>query len=138
MCVSLSCQFPGILTGFSVGSGSGSLGFGPIAKQAFSCLIAFGHPSPAVGRQVGKTNTLALSLGIPPRIFGASTEIGHLGAERPGAYSAVGSIITEGVYGRRRQGLDHTQPEHLQGVLHNHIDIITLKEQQNVCVSVLA
>ena len=26
MCVSLSCQFPGILTGFSVGSGSGSLG----------------------------------------------------------------------------------------------------------------
>ena len=37
-------------------------------------------------------------------------------------FSAVGSIITEGVYGRRRQNLDHTQPEHLQGVLHNHIE----------------
>ena len=34
-------------------------------------------------------------------------------------FSAVVSIITEGVYGRRRQGLDHRQPEHLQGVLHN-------------------
>ena len=60
--------------------------FWPRSKQTFSCLIAFGHPSPVVGRQVGKTNTLALSLGIPPRIFGASTEIGHLGAARPGAY----------------------------------------------------
>ena len=60
--------------------------FWPHSKQAFSCLIAFGHPSPVVGRQVGKTNTLALSLGIPPSIFGASTEFEHLGAERPGAY----------------------------------------------------
>ena len=38
-------------------------------------------------RQVGrKTNTLALALGIPPRKSGASTEMGHLGAETPGVY----------------------------------------------------
>ena len=38
-------------------------------------------------RQVGrKTITLALAMGIPPRKSGASTEFGHLGAERPGAY----------------------------------------------------
>ena len=35
-------------------------------------------------------------------------------------FSAVVSMfITEGVYGRRRHGLDHKQPKHLQGVLHN-------------------
>ena len=31
-------------------------------------------------------------------------------------------FITEGVYGRRRQGLDHKKPKHLQGVLHNQFD----------------
>ena len=44
-------------------------------------------PSLPSSRQAGrKTNTLALTLGIPPRKTGASTEIGHLGAEKPGAY----------------------------------------------------
>ena len=47
---------------------------------------SFWPPLPLVGRQVEKANTLAFLLGIPPRIFGASTEIGHLVAERPGAY----------------------------------------------------
>ena len=31
-------------------------------------------------------------------------------------------FITEGVYGRRHQGLDHKQPKHLRGVLHNQLE----------------
>ena len=47
---------------------------------------SFSPPLPS-SRHVGRqTNTLALALGISPKTFGASTEIGHLGAERPGAY----------------------------------------------------
>ena len=47
---------------------------------------SFWPPLPC-SRQVGRQiNTFALALGIPPRKSGASTEIGHLGAERPGAY----------------------------------------------------
>ena len=43
-------------------------------------------PSFPCSRQAGrKTNTLALTLGIPQRKSGAGTETGHLGAERPGA-----------------------------------------------------
>ena len=41
----------------------------------------------------------------------------------PNPFSVVVSMfITEGVYGRRRQGLDHKQPQHLQGVLHNQVE----------------
>ena len=40
-------------------------------------------------------------------------------------FSAVVSMfITEGVYGHRRQGLDHQQPKHLKGVMHNEIETI--------------
>ena len=52
--VSLSCLFPEILSGFLVGSASGSLGFLPSNKQVFSCHVAFGHPSSVVGILVGK------------------------------------------------------------------------------------
>ena len=34
----------------------------------------------------------------------------------------VSMFITEGVYGCRRQGLDHKQPKHLQCVLHNQFE----------------
>ena len=38
-------------------------------------------------------------------------------------FSAVVTMfITEGVYGRRRQGLDHKQPKHLKSVLHKQIE----------------
>ena len=38
-------------------------------------------------------------------------------------FSAVVSMfITQGVFGRRRQGLDHKQPKHLEGVLHDQIE----------------
>ena len=41
-------------------------------------------------------------------------------------FSAVATMfITEGVYGRRRQGLDHKQPKHLQDVLHNQFETTT-------------
>ena len=44
---------------------------------------SFWPPLPC-SRQLGRQhNTLALPLGISPRRFGASTEIGHLGAESP-------------------------------------------------------
>ena len=50
---------------------------------------SFWPPLPC-SRQAGrKTNTLALALGVPLRKSGASTEIGPLGAERPGAYPAA-------------------------------------------------
>ena len=40
-------------------------------------------------------------------------------------FSAVVSMfIIEGVYGRRHQGLDHKQPKHLKGVLHNQIEVV--------------
>ena len=55
-------------------------------------------------RQAGrKTCTWALALGIPPRKSGASTEIGHLGAERPGAYPRglfqLNEGLGEGIHG---------------------------------------
>ena len=36
-----------------------------------------------------------------------------------GLLHAVSTFFIEGVCGRRRQGLDHTQLEHLKDVLHN-------------------
>ena len=50
VCLSLSRLFPGILSGFGWAVAVVSPGFGHGSKQAFSCLIAFGHPSPVVGR----------------------------------------------------------------------------------------
>ena len=47
------------------------------------------------------------------------------------SFSAVVSIITEGVYGRRRRGTHNLNTSRV-------FYIITLKEQQNICVSVLA
>ena len=47
---------------------------------------SFCPPLPCSKQEGRKTNTLALSLGIPQVKSGASTEIGHLTAERPGAY----------------------------------------------------
>ena len=47
---------------------------------------SFWPPLPCSRQVGGKTNTLALALGITPRKSGASTEMGHLGAERTGAY----------------------------------------------------
>ena len=38
--------------------------------------------------------------------------------------SVVSMFIIEGVYGRRRQGLDHKEPKHLKGVLHNQIQVV--------------
>ena len=99
-----------------------------------------------------------------------------------GLLHVVSTFCIEGVCGRRRQGLDHTQLKHLKDVLHNEHNLIgcsnkhvktpsqllaasslkgymvvgakaqtthnlntsrvfytiTLKEQQSVCVSVLA
>ena len=44
-------------------------------------------PPLTCGRQVCRqTNTLALALGTSRRKFCASTEMGHLGTEIPGAY----------------------------------------------------
>ena len=54
MCVSLSRLFPDILSGFWWAVAVVSPGFGHRSKQAFSCVIAFGHPSPVVGKYVGK------------------------------------------------------------------------------------
>ena len=82
--VSLSCLSPEVVSGFWWAVAVVSPGFRPRSREAFSCLLAFSHPSPVVGRQGGKTNNLALLLGIPPRMFGASTEIGHPGARDPG------------------------------------------------------
>ena len=39
--------------------------------------------------------------------------------------AVVSMFITEGVYGRRRQGLDHKQPKHLHGVLHDQFETAT-------------
>ena len=50
VCVSLSSLFPEILSGFWWAVALVSPGFGHCSKQAFLCLIAFGHPSPVVGR----------------------------------------------------------------------------------------
>ena len=50
VCVSLSRLFPEILSGFWWAMAVVSPGFGHRSKQAFSCLIAFVHPSPVVGR----------------------------------------------------------------------------------------
>ena len=58
----------------------------PCSKQGALMPCTFWPPLPC-SRQVGRHhNTLALALGIPTRKIGASTEIGHLGAERPGGY----------------------------------------------------
>ena len=50
VCVSLSRLFPEILSGFWWAVAVVIPGFGHRSKQAFSCLIALGHPSPVVGR----------------------------------------------------------------------------------------
>ena len=44
----------------------------------------FGHPSPVVGRQMDKTNTLALALGIPPRFLVPTQKLGLRGGETRG------------------------------------------------------
>ena len=49
VCVSLSRLFPEILSGFWWAVAVNSPGFGHHSKQAFSCFVAFGHPSPVVG-----------------------------------------------------------------------------------------
>ena len=54
MCVLLSSLFPEISSGLLGAVAVVSPGFGHLSKQAFSCLIAFRHPSPVVGSQVGK------------------------------------------------------------------------------------
>ena len=50
VCVSLSRLFPEILSGFLWAVAVASPVLGHRTKQAFSCLIAFGHPFPLVGR----------------------------------------------------------------------------------------
>ena len=50
VCVSLSRLLPEILSGFWWAVAVVSPGFGHPSKQAFSWLIAFGHPSLVVGR----------------------------------------------------------------------------------------
>ena len=54
VCVSLSRLFPEILSAFWWAVAVVSPGLGHHSKQAFSCLIAFAHPSPVVGTQVGR------------------------------------------------------------------------------------
>ena len=54
VCVSLSRLFPEIISVLWWAVAVVSPGFGHRGKQAFSCLIAFHHPFPVVGRLVGK------------------------------------------------------------------------------------
>ena len=97
--------------------------FGHLAKWRFHAFIAFGHPffSSQVGR---KNNTWISTLGIPPR-FCASTEIGRIGEQRPGAYP-VASIRQLSRFSKRADlGITRTPLLQLalrnSGLAHSHI-----------------